>query len=136
MFIYARLQIKLCVFVFRKQTTMAPFWKGEAMRCCAMGNVDRTFCPKLLSTKQTFDLFFFPFLWHKIIVLISNMFIYVKIGNSKFIEMHRRLPDIYPSTLVFYTRHRVNIMIYGTVCIHFVHYRHVFTNVNIYPIKK
>jgi hypothetical protein len=28
------------------------------MRCCATGNVDRTFCPKLLPTKQTFDLFF------------------------------------------------------------------------------
>jgi uncharacterized protein YacL len=51
-------KIKLFVFVFRKQTTMAPFWKGDAMRYCATGNVDRTFCPKLLPTKQTFDLFF------------------------------------------------------------------------------
>jgi len=43
------------------------------------------------------------------------MFIYAKIGNSKFVEMHGTLPDIYPSTLVFYTRHRVNITIYRTV---------------------
>jgi hypothetical protein len=57
MFIYARLKIKLFVFVFHKQT-MAPFWKGDAMRYCATGNVDQTFCPKLLSTIQTFDLFF------------------------------------------------------------------------------
>jgi hypothetical protein len=34
-------KIKLFVFVFRKQTTMAPFWKGD-------GNVDKIFCPKLL----------------------------------------------------------------------------------------
>ena len=32
MFICARLEIKLFVFVFRKQTTLAPFWKGDAMR--------------------------------------------------------------------------------------------------------
>jgi hypothetical protein len=78
--------------------------------------------PNVLSeatfNKTNFWFFFFPFLWHKIIVLISNMFIYVKIGNSKFIEMHRRIPDIYPSTLVFYTRHRVNITIYRTVYLH------------------
>ena len=43
------------------------------------------------------------------------MFIYAKIGNSKFVEMHGVVPDIYPSALVFYTRHRVNIMIYRTV---------------------
>ena len=60
-------------------------------------------------------IYFFSFLWHKIIVLISNMFIYAKICNSKFIEMHGTLPDIYPSALVFYTRHQVNIMIYRTV---------------------
>jgi hypothetical protein len=58
MFIYARLKIKLFVFVFRKQTTMVPFWKGDPMQYCATGNVDQTFCPKLLSTKRTFDLFF------------------------------------------------------------------------------
>jgi hypothetical protein len=40
---------------------MAPFWKGDAMQYCAMGNVDQTFCPKLFSTKQTFDLFFSHF---------------------------------------------------------------------------
>jgi hypothetical protein len=58
MFICDRLQIKLFVFAFRKQTTLVPFWKGDAMRYCAMGNVDRTFCSKLLSTKRTYDLFF------------------------------------------------------------------------------
>ena len=39
----AQLKIKLFVFVFRKQTTMAPFWKGDAMRYCATGNVDRSY---------------------------------------------------------------------------------------------
>ena len=61
MFICARLKIKLFVFVFRKQTTLAPFWKGDAMWYCATGNVDQTFCPKLLSTKRTFDIFFSHF---------------------------------------------------------------------------
>jgi uncharacterized protein YacL len=34
---------RLFVFVFRKQTTLAPLWKGDAMRYCATGNVDQTF---------------------------------------------------------------------------------------------
>ena len=46
------------------------------------------------------------------------MFIYAKIGNSKFVEMHRTLTDLYPSALVFYTRRRVNITIYRTVYLH------------------
>ena len=36
-------------------------------------------------------------------------------GNSKFNEMHGDASDIYPSALVFYTRHWVNITIYRTV---------------------
>jgi hypothetical protein len=51
-------------------------------------------------------IYFFSFLCHKIIVLISNMFIYAKIGNSKFVEMHGNASD---------TWHRVNITIYRTV---------------------
>jgi hypothetical protein len=40
-------------------------------------------------------------------------------GNSNFIEMHVDASDIYPSALVFYTRHRVNIAIYHqTVYLH------------------
>ena len=35
--------------------------KGDTTRHCAMGNVDQTFCLKLLSTKRTFDLFFSHF---------------------------------------------------------------------------
>ena len=46
------------------------------------------------------------------------MFIYAKIGNSKFVEMHRKPPDIYPSALVFYTQHQVIITIYRTVYLH------------------
>ena len=71
--------------------------------------------------KTNFWLIFFSFLWHKIIVLISNMFIYAKVGNSKFVEMHVDASDIYPSALVYYTRHRpdwVNITIYRTVYLH------------------
>ena len=49
------------------------------------GEMLTPFCLKLLSTKQTF----FPgFLRDKIIFLISNMFIYAMVGNSKFVEMH------------------------------------------------
>ena len=57
------------------------------------------------------------------------MILYAKIGNSKFFEMHGTLPDIYPSALVFYTLHRVNITIYQTVYLHPEVY-------NAYPIKK
>ena len=62
--------------------------------------------------------FFFSFVWHKILVLIFNMFIYVKVGHSKFVEMHGNASDFYWSTLVFYTWHRVNISIYLSNCIH------------------
>ena len=44
-----------------------------------------------------------------------NMFIIAKVDHSKFVEMHGDASDFYPSTLIFYTRHRVNIMIYRTV---------------------
>jgi hypothetical protein len=44
-----------------------------------------------------------------------NMFIFAKVGHSKFVEMQLDPPDFYPSTLVFYTRHWVNIMNYRTV---------------------
>jgi hypothetical protein len=73
----------------------------------------------LLSTKRTFDLLFFSFLLHKIIVLIFDMFIYrymyAKVGHSKFIEMRGDASEFYLSALVFNTRQRVNITIYRTV---------------------
>jgi hypothetical protein len=37
---------------------------------------------------------------HKILALVFNMFIYAKVGHSKFIEMHRDASDFYRSTLV------------------------------------
>ena len=46
------------------------------------------------------------------------MFIYAKVGHSKFIELHRDASDFYPSALVFYTRHQVNIQNYQTVYLH------------------
>ena len=60
------------------------------------------------------------------------MFIYSKIGNSKFVEMHGTLPDIYPSALVFYTRDRVNITIYTKykykkLYLNLVHVKHIQT---------
>ena len=60
------------------------------------------------------------------------MFIYAKIGNSEFVEMHGVASDIYPSALIFYTRHQVNITIYRTVYL----YIQTCVNVNAYPIKK
>jgi hypothetical protein len=44
-----------------EETIFAVDWKGDATWHCAMGNVDQTFCSKLLSTKQSFDLFFSHF---------------------------------------------------------------------------
>ena len=82
-----------------------------------MGNVEQTFCPGLLSTKQPFDLLSFHF---RYIALIFNMFIYMyaDVGHSKFVEMHRDASEFYLSALVFYTRQRVNITIYQTVYLH------------------
>ena len=113
-YIYARLKIKLFVFVFCKQTTMAPLERGCNPVLCY-----RKCWPNFLFeatfNKANFWLIFFSFLWHKIIVLISNIFIYAKVGNSKFVEMHGTLSGIYPSSLVFYTQHRVNITVILTL---------------------
>ena len=43
------------------------------------------------------------------------MFIYAKVGHSKFIEMHGDTSDFYQTALVFYTRDQLNIAIYRTV---------------------
>ena len=107
MFIYARLKINYLYLFFVKQTT---FWHqfGKRTQC---GILLREMLTELFvrsyfqQNKLLID--FFSFLWHKIIVLIS-----------KFVEMHGTLPDAYPSALVFYTRHRVNIMIYRTAYLH------------------
>ena len=60
-------------------------------------------------------IYIFSFLWHKIMFLIFNIFIYAKVGHSKFGEMHRDALHFYRFALVFYARHRVNITIYRTV---------------------
>ena len=81
----------------------------------ATGNVDQTFCPKLLSTKWTFDLFFLISVTYN----YNSHIKYVHICedcNSKFVEMHVHV-DAYNLSNCLFT------------------YRHVFTNVNTYPIK-
>jgi len=63
------------------------------MRYCAMGNFDQTFYPKLLSTKQTFDLFFLISVTYN----RSSHIKYVHICedcNSKFVEMQVDTSDI------------------------------------------
>ena len=56
-------------------------------------------------------IYFFSFLWHKILVLIFNMFLYAKVGHSsKLVEMHTDALDFYwsiPVRLVFYTHNQV-----------------------------
>ena len=77
---------------------------------CATGNVDRSYFQQ-----NELLIYFFSFLWHKIIALISNMFIYAKIAIKKNCWNARRqqdASDIDPSSLVFYTQHRVNTTIY------------------------
>ena len=59
-----------------------------------------------------------------------NMFTFASVGHSKFAKMHGDVSHFYPSTLIFYTRQRVNITIYRTV------YLHTCVNVNAYAIKK
>jgi hypothetical protein len=69
-------------------------------------------------SRTNFWLIIFSFLLHKILALVFNMFIYAKVGQSKFVEMHRDASDFYQSALIFYTRHWVNITIYRTVYLH------------------
>ena len=50
---------------------------------------------KATCNQMNFLVIFFSFLWHKILFLIYNMFIYVKVGNSKFVEMRENASDFY-----------------------------------------
>jgi hypothetical protein len=53
-----------------------------------------------------------------------NMFTFASVGHSKFVKMHGDVSHFYPSTLIFYTRHRVTIKIYRTVYLHtYIHVR-------------
>jgi len=61
------------------------------------------------------------------------MFIFAKIGHSKFVGMHGDYSDFYPSTLGFYTQHRVNIILWS---IDLFIYIQTCVNVNAYAIKK
>ena len=81
---------------------MTPFWTQKKCGTVLREMLTELFVRSYFQQNKLL-IYFFSFLWNKIIVLISNMFIYAKIGNSKFVEMHRTLPDIYPSALVFYT---------------------------------
>jgi hypothetical protein len=69
-------------------------------------------------SRMNFWFIIFSFLLHKILALVFNMFIYAKVGHSKFVEMHGDASDFYRSALVFYTPHWVNITIYRTVYLH------------------
>jgi hypothetical protein len=67
---------------------------------------------KILNEYDKLLIDFFSFLWHKIIVLKSNMFIYAKVGNSKFVEMHGDASEFYRSALIFYTWRNTNSLAY------------------------
>jgi hypothetical protein len=67
------------------------------------------------------ELFVRSYIQQNELLIILSHFKYVHICEdckSKFVEMHVDASDIYPSALVFYTRHRVNITIYRTVYLH------------------
>jgi hypothetical protein len=84
-------------------------WKGVTIKC--YGKSWPNFLSEATFNKTKFWFIFFSFVWHKILVLIFNMFIYAKVGHSKFVEMHGNASDFYWSTLVFYTRQQVNISV-------------------------
>jgi hypothetical protein len=127
MFIYARLKIKLFVFVFRKQT---PFWRHWMRTQC--GIVLREMLTELF-VRSYFQqnkllIYFFLFLWHKIIVLISNMW-RLAIQNSLkctgrfWIFIHPHWYFILDTGLILWS---IELFIYIQTCV----------NVNAYPIRK
>ena len=77
----------------------------------------------------------FSFLWHKILVLIFNMFIYVKVVHSKFVEMREDASDLYRSAsksnwYFIPTTRRKFLPINQTV------YMHTGVNINTFAINK
>jgi hypothetical protein len=91
---------------FRFKETLISFnikWKwhhkkGDAIRHCAMGNVDRSY---FQPNKLLINLF--SILWHKVWVLIYNMFIFEKVGHSKFVEMHGDTSDFFKLRSIYRT---------------------------------
>ena len=51
------LQFKETLISFNNKQELR-HWKGVTIKHCVMGNLDQTFCLKLLLTKRSFDLFF------------------------------------------------------------------------------
>ena len=94
---------------------MAPSERGHNPLLWEM--LTKLFVRSYFQQNELLFIYFFSILWHKFIVLM-NMFIYAKDGNSKFVEMHGDASDFYRSSLVFYTRHQVNVTIYRTVFLH------------------
>ena len=59
---------------------------------------NQTLCyGKCWSNQTNFWFFFLSILWHKVWVLIYNMFIFEKVGQSKFVEMHGETSDFFRS---------------------------------------
>ena len=118
---------------FRPKTNKQQWhhWKGDAIRFCAMRNVDQTFCPKLLSTKRTFELLFSHFCYIKsqLSYLICSYMRRLAIQNSLNctgtlqIFIHPHWYFILDTRLIFRT---IKLFIYIQTCV----------NINVYAIRK
>jgi hypothetical protein len=75
------LKLKLFVFVFRKQTTISAIL--ERGRGTVLPEMLTELFVRNYFQQNEHLIYFFSFLWHKIIILISNMFIYAKIMAIK-----------------------------------------------------
>ena len=110
---------------------LVPFWKGDTMQYCAMGNVDRTFCPKLLSTKRTLFIFsHFCDIKSQFSYQICSYMRRLAIQNSfkctgrfRIFYIHPHWYFILDTGLILRS---IELFIYIQACV----------NVNAYPIKK
>ena len=74
-------------FLFKE--TLAPRERGRNQTLQWEMLIEATF------NQTNFWFIFFSILWHKVWVLIYNMFIFEKVGHSKFVERHGNTSDFF-----------------------------------------
>ena len=77
-----------------------PNWSTSGMRVTLSYLSDTVLREMLIEAtfnQTNFWLIFFSILWHKVWVLVYNMFIFEKVGHSKFVEMHGDTSDYFRS---------------------------------------
>jgi hypothetical protein len=92
--------LKCNPFQFKETVILVRNKYTDIEKVTQSGTVKREMLTEAIFNLQTnFWFIYFSFLWHKILVLIFNMFIYAKVCHSKFVGMLQIFIDLHPSLI-------------------------------------